>query len=739
MIYTERKISIKNDKTTIDSPIILFRGDREVEIMFTIVDSKFKFESNKGNVIDKTQAAFGQLAVALPDGTDLFTEIVETQNGVVVFSITGEMIDEIQEVGFYSFHIRLYNDDKTSRITLPPVMEGIEIREPLIIEGDVENTDLVGDATVGYSMVQTAGVDEEVFDEDGNYIPTVWGIGDKITANKLNKLETGLSNMTPDISINEVMIDSNDTVIETDLFVNNGYLEVDDTAATQPYAQQDFINKQCTADTVNIGVKYIDVGVGQIHLCIIDNNMNKLIDKLVNIEVTQNDVTKGKGIVEINIGECNLEPGYQLVIHTLQNTNLAILYNSQVSGIIGIYDNDISSILTTVGGQFVMSLTLHKSISVMEHMDRLYAKKDDVDANNVKIDITNKYVASGNNPMIVMNQVYSNNTLFSNDINVTKFTGLFTIEQTGTYPINLYVVDYEGGVIDSLTYNIECTEVGTMHISINNMSMIIPTGCYLAMETPNANMLLNYYRDSTDTDIYGWSKQGESLTITQTLTSTSLIYELEYTERKSIGDLLLNGSSRLTYKKVIAIGDSMVQGHSISKDAGWLAMIAKRNQMKYVNYGINGRYMSNKLYGESKGVVDSFQDMDDDADYIIVFAGTNDAGAKVTIGADDSTEPSEFKGALNIICNGLLTKYPTKHIMFITPYLRNNDYPEYIEAIETICAKYSIPVFNNAKNGGICWSNQAQVDALTLGDTLHLNLAGMEYASYKYEAFLKNL
>ena len=192
MIYTERKVSIKNDKATIDSPIILFRGDREVEIMFTIVDSKFKFESNKGNIIDKTQASFGQLAVALPDGTDLFTEIVECENGVVVFSITGEMIDEIHEVGFYSFHIRLYNDDKTSRITLPPVMEGIEIREPLIIEGDVENTDLVGDATVGHSMIQTYDADEEAFDEEGNYIPTVWGIGDKITAEKLNKVEDAL-------------------------------------------------------------------------------------------------------------------------------------------------------------------------------------------------------------------------------------------------------------------------------------------------------------------------------------------------------------------------------------------------------------------------------------------------------------------------------------------------------------------------------------------------------------------
>lgn len=254
MIYTERKVSIKNDKATIDSPIILFRGDREVEIMFTIIDSKFKFESTKGNVIDKTQAAFGQLAVALPDGTDLFTEIVECENGVVVFSITGEMIDEIHEVGFYSFHIRLYNDDKSSRITLPPVMEGIEIREPLIIEGDVENTDLVGDATAGYSMVQTIGTDEEVFDEDGNYIPTVWGIGDKITAEKLNKMEEGISK-TIDLPTKVSELENDKGYITEDELNDKGYI-TDDELNDKGYITEAELNdkEQSTNTDLSLGV-----------------------------------------------------------------------------------------------------------------------------------------------------------------------------------------------------------------------------------------------------------------------------------------------------------------------------------------------------------------------------------------------------------------------------------------------------------------------------------------------------
>lgn len=38
---------ISNSGASIDSPIILYRGDKEIEILFTIVDSKFKFSSEK--------------------------------------------------------------------------------------------------------------------------------------------------------------------------------------------------------------------------------------------------------------------------------------------------------------------------------------------------------------------------------------------------------------------------------------------------------------------------------------------------------------------------------------------------------------------------------------------------------------------------------------------------------------------------------------------------------------------
>ena len=78
-----------------------------------------------------------------------------------------------------------------SRATIPEVINGIEIREPIAIE-DVTTSNEVEEATVGYAL--TTGTTEtlDVFDEHGNYIKTHWGTGDKITAQKLNKMETGI-------------------------------------------------------------------------------------------------------------------------------------------------------------------------------------------------------------------------------------------------------------------------------------------------------------------------------------------------------------------------------------------------------------------------------------------------------------------------------------------------------------------------------------------------------------------
>ena len=74
------------------------------------------------------------MAILNPGGSNVISDVSPCTEGLVVFKMTGEMMDELTEVGRYSFHIRLYNEDQTSRITLPPVMDGIEVREPIVDE-----------------------------------------------------------------------------------------------------------------------------------------------------------------------------------------------------------------------------------------------------------------------------------------------------------------------------------------------------------------------------------------------------------------------------------------------------------------------------------------------------------------------------------------------------------------------------------------------------------------------------
>ena len=199
----------------------------------------------------------------------------------------------------------------------------------------------------------------------------------------------------------------------------------------------------------------------------------------------------------------------------------------------------------------------------------------------------------------------------------------------------------------------------------------------------------------------------------------------------------------LNGKKVIAIGDSMTKGHSLDDNKTWLYYLANRNNMSYVNYGVNGAFLSSRNYGNYTGVVNNFQNMDNDADYIIVFAGTNDIQASVALGEENSTDTTTFYGALNTLCQGLLNMYPNKKICFITPYARNNIKSRcetYVNAIKTACKNNGgIPVFDNILNGGIDWANTSQINSLTLKDSYHLNADGMLYVSYKYENFLRSL
>ena len=150
MIFTNRTITVKKGISSINEPIILYRGDKEVEIRFTLKEKEpFIFnKETESNIIESSEAAYGQLVIKTPnDLPAIFSEVTPTSEGKIVFKITGEMIDEITEVGNYSFQIRLFDESTNSRVTLPEVNGGIEIREPIASEDTASTVVITYDAT----------------------------------------------------------------------------------------------------------------------------------------------------------------------------------------------------------------------------------------------------------------------------------------------------------------------------------------------------------------------------------------------------------------------------------------------------------------------------------------------------------------------------------------------------------------------------------------------------------------
>lgn len=213
MIFTESTIKISNNVSKMDSTIVLYRGDKNVEIRFTILQSPFKYSNTVAtNVIESTNASYGQLVIKTPnDKPPIFSEVSATKEGTVLFTITKEMIDEIEELGVYTFQIRLLDENKQSRVTIPPVENGIEIKEPIAIEDD-NTTNVVGLAKANYAVATLSDTDTPTFDDNGKYNKTNWNDGDIITNASLNKIEDGIYTTNENVTATKKYVDDKVTV-----------------------------------------------------------------------------------------------------------------------------------------------------------------------------------------------------------------------------------------------------------------------------------------------------------------------------------------------------------------------------------------------------------------------------------------------------------------------------------------------------------------------------------------------
>lgn len=210
--------------------------------------------------------------------------------------------------------------------------------------------------------------------------------------------------------------------------------------------------------------------------------------------------------------------------------------------------------------------------------------------------------------------------------------------------------------------------------------------------------------------------------------------------------------------KINFLGDSITEGAGTSSHDKMFTMLIEREYGAICqNYGIGGtRIARQKTPTEEKwdrDFISRVPEMDNDADIVVVFGGTNDFGhGDAPIGTMSDRTPYTFYGALHCLYTALIEKYPGVPIVVLTPLHRlNEDSPkgdnkpapvgtlkEYVNIIREVAEYYSLPVLDLFKESGL----QPKIPVIQqkyVPDGLHPNDDGNAILAHKIARFLETL
>ena len=210
--------------------------------------------------------------------------------------------------------------------------------------------------------------------------------------------------------------------------------------------------------------------------------------------------------------------------------------------------------------------------------------------------------------------------------------------------------------------------------------------------------------------------------------------------------------------KINFLGDSITEGHGVEVNESFVGLVAAQTGALCRNYGIGGtRIAKQRIPSENPrwdlDFCSRVEQMDPDADVVVVFGGTNDYGhGDAVMGTMKDRTPNTFYGALHTLYTSLLNKYPDSLIIVATPLHRLNDgigispsglytlpYPlrDYVNVIREVAEYYSLPVLDLYANSGL----QPKVEVINQKyflDGLHPNAAGHRVLARQVLTFLRS-
>ena len=212
-------------------------------------------------------------------------------------------------------------------------------------------------------------------------------------------------------------------------------------------------------------------------------------------------------------------------------------------------------------------------------------------------------------------------------------------------------------------------------------------------------------------------------------------------------------------KKINFLGDSITESTGAScVENGFVNQVAVRTGAICRNYGIGGSRIAKQKTPSENPRHDMYfssrvEEMDPDADIVVVFGGTNDFGhGDASLGMFADRTADTFYGGLHELYLKLIEKYPESKIVIVTPLHRcNEDNPRgdnkpapygvlktYVEMTRNVAEYYSLPVLDLYKMSGI----QPKIPVIRetyMPDGLHPNDKGHSILADKVIKFLRAL
>ena len=190
----EYSIIINKQKSILNRQLSIFQHDKGIDVYFKLMDTDYLDLSSNYLLSD--------IVLVSPLKKQIKSDIVPIIDNKILFTINNEIMNQIDEIGNYHVHIRIY-DDKGGRIKLPHFIMSVE-------ECEVDDDDLsygtVDGKAIDNTKVAKYGKELKTFNDDGSYNRTVWISGDVITDSKLNKLEQATSEIRDEILQHKVKL-----------------------------------------------------------------------------------------------------------------------------------------------------------------------------------------------------------------------------------------------------------------------------------------------------------------------------------------------------------------------------------------------------------------------------------------------------------------------------------------------------------------------------------------------------